>query len=108
MFRTTLSFSCASAMQPMATDVLPSWAIASTPLKAVVAGGVESMSRAQYWLPGMRWGQRMGDGAVIDAMTNTLLPATQNADLKALEVKVGPAFQAHMLAAQRLLDAMGK
>jgi putative membrane protein len=46
--------------------------------------------------------------AVIDAITNTLLPATQNAELKALEVKVGPAFQAHMLAAQRLLDAMGK
>ncbi|MBK5188260.1 MAG: DUF4142 domain-containing protein [Gemmatimonadaceae bacterium] len=46
--------------------------------------------------------------AVIDAVTNTLLPATQNADLKALQVKVAPAFQAHMLAAQRLLDGMGK
>lgn len=45
--------------------------------------------------------------AVIDAINNSLLPATQNAELKALEVKVGPAFQAHMLAAQRLLDAMG-
>ena len=37
-----------------------------------VAGGVESMSRAQYWLPGMRWGQRMGDGAVVDAMVGAL------------------------------------
>src|SRR3984885_14034498 len=37
-----------------------------------VAGGAESMSRAQYWLPGMRWGQRMGDGAVIDAMVGAL------------------------------------
>lgn len=46
--------------------------------------------------------------AVIDAINNTLLPATQNAELKALEVKVGPAFQAHMLAAQRLLDGMAK
>jgi putative membrane protein len=46
--------------------------------------------------------------AVIDAMTNSLLPATQNAELKALEVKVGPAFQAHMLAAQRLLDGMAE
>jgi putative membrane protein len=46
--------------------------------------------------------------AVIDAINGTLLPATQNAELKDLEVKVGPAFQAHMLAAQRLLDAMGK
>src|SRR5712664_26767 len=27
-----------------------------------VAGGAEVMSRGQYWLPGMRWGQRMNDG----------------------------------------------
>src|ERR1700749_2156668 len=40
-----------------------------------VAGGVESMSRAQYWLPGLRWGQRMGDGAVIDAMVGALTDA---------------------------------
>ncbi|HEY2898101.1 MAG TPA: DUF4142 domain-containing protein [Gemmatimonadaceae bacterium] len=46
--------------------------------------------------------------AVIDALNGTLMPATQNAELKDLEVKVGPAFQAHMLAAQRLLDAMGQ
>lgn len=41
--------------------------------------------------------------AVIDAVKTQLLPATQNADLKALEVKVAPAFQAHMIAAQNLL-----
>jgi acetyl-CoA C-acetyltransferase len=38
----------------------------------VVAGGAESMSRAPYWLPTARFGQRMGDGAMIDAMTGTL------------------------------------
>src|SRR5207245_7469401 len=32
-----------------------------------VAGGAESMSRGQYWLPGLRWGQRLNDGAVVDA-----------------------------------------
>jgi acetyl-CoA C-acetyltransferase len=37
-----------------------------------VAGGAESMSRSQYWLPGLRWGQRMGDGAAIDVMVNAL------------------------------------
>ena len=37
-----------------------------------VAGGAESMSRAAYFLPAGRWGQRMGDGAVIDAMTGAL------------------------------------
>jgi putative membrane protein len=40
--------------------------------------------------------------AVIDAVTNTLLPAIQNADVKAMVVKVAPAFQAHMLAAENL------
>lgn len=39
---------------------------------ATVAGGAESMSRAQYWLPNQRFGQRMGDGAVIDAMVGAL------------------------------------
>lgn len=38
--------------------------------------------------------------AVIDAVTTQLLPATQNADLKALEEKVAPAFQAHLAAAK--------
>ncbi|MCL4798222.1 MAG: acetyl-CoA C-acyltransferase family protein [Burkholderiales bacterium] len=37
-----------------------------------VAGGAESMSRAAYFLPAARWGQRMGDAAVIDAMTAAL------------------------------------
>lgn len=46
--------------------------------------------------------------AVIDAMKGTLLPATKNAELKDLEVKVAPAFEAHMLAAQRLLDGLPK
>jgi putative membrane protein len=40
--------------------------------------------------------------AVIDAITTTLLPAIQNAELKELVVKVAPAFEAHRLAAQNL------
>src|ERR1700704_5070362 len=38
----------------------------------VVGGGAESMSRAAYFLPAGRWGQRMGDGQIIDAMTAAL------------------------------------
>ena len=37
-----------------------------------VAGGAESMSRVPYWLPSARFGARMGDGAMEDAMTGTL------------------------------------
>jgi len=40
--------------------------------RAAVAGGAECMSRGQYWLPGMRFGQRLGDGQVIDAMVGAL------------------------------------
>jgi putative membrane protein len=41
---------------------------------------------------------------VIDAMTKTLLPAIQNAQLKDLVTKVAPAFVAHRDRAQSLLD----
>jgi len=37
-----------------------------------VGGGAESMSRAAYFLPSARWGQRMGDAAAMDAMTAAL------------------------------------
>jgi putative membrane protein len=40
--------------------------------------------------------------AVIDAVQATLLPAIKNAEVKDLVVKVAPAFQAHMIAAQNL------
>ncbi len=38
----------------------------------VIGGGAESMSRAAYFLPSARWGQRMGDSAAVDAMTAAL------------------------------------
>ena len=37
-----------------------------------VAGGSENMSRGQYWLPALRWGQRMNDTTVIDATVGAL------------------------------------
>jgi acetyl-CoA C-acetyltransferase len=37
-----------------------------------VAGGAECMSRGQYWVPGLRWGQRMNDGIVVDATVGAL------------------------------------
>ena len=44
--------------------------------------------------------------AVLDAVKGTLLPATQNAELKQLETTVAPAFQGHMMAAQKLLGEL--
>jgi putative membrane protein len=50
--------------------------------------------------------------AVIDAVQSTLLPAIDNPELRDLVVKVAPAFQAHMIAAQdlekRLAAARGR
>ncbi|MCD6436337.1 MAG: acetyl-CoA C-acetyltransferase [Clostridiales bacterium] len=34
----------------------------------VLCGGTESMSNAPYIIPGARWGQRMGDGKMVDSM----------------------------------------
>lgn len=34
----------------------------------IVAGGMESMSNAPYFLPNARWGMRMGDQKVVDMM----------------------------------------
>ena len=42
--------------------------------------------------------------AVIDAVNTSLLPALKNEEARALVTKVAPAFHAHMLAAQALLD----
>jgi acetyl-CoA C-acetyltransferase len=38
----------------------------------VIGAGAESMSRAAYFMPTARWGQRMGDAQMIDAMTGAL------------------------------------
>jgi acetyl-CoA C-acetyltransferase len=38
----------------------------------VIGAGAESMSRAAYFLPSGRWGQRMGDAKAVDAMTGAL------------------------------------
>ncbi|GAB3048043.1 acetyl-CoA C-acetyltransferase [Virgibacillus ainsalahensis] len=38
--------------------------------EVIVAGGMESMSNAPYFLPDARWGNRMGDKKVVDMMVH--------------------------------------
>jgi putative membrane protein len=45
--------------------------------------------------------------AVLDALDQTLIPATQNAELKALLEKVRPAIAAHLAMAQALQTKLG-
>ena len=56
----TVNRLCGSGLQAI---VSAAQAVRLGDCDVAVAGGAESMSRGQYWLPGMRWGQRMGDGA---------------------------------------------
>ena len=65
----TVNRLCGSGMQAI---VSAAQAIMLGDCAVAVAGGAESMSRAPYWLPAMRWGQRMNDGVAIDAMTGAL------------------------------------
>ena len=60
---------CGSGLQAI---ISAAQAIKLGDVDTAVAGGAESMSRAQYWQPGLRWGQRMGDGTTIDAMVGAL------------------------------------
>ncbi len=46
--------------------------------------------------------------AVLDAVDSTLIPSAQNAELKALLVKVRPAFVAHLDHAKHLQSELGK
>jgi acetyl-CoA C-acetyltransferase len=61
----TLNRLCGSGLQAIITAAET---IAHDGCEAAVAGGVESMSRAPYWLPAMRWGARMNNSATIDAL----------------------------------------
>jgi len=45
---------------------------------------------------------------VIDALDKTLIPGAANAELKALLIKVRPAFVAHLEHAKRLQSSMAK
>jgi putative membrane protein len=45
---------------------------------------------------------------VLDAMDKTLIPDAKNAELKALLVKVRPAFEAHLAHAKQVQSSLGK
>src|SRR5205809_5796474 len=65
----TLNRLCGSGLQAI---VSAAQTIYMGDAKAAIGGGAEVMSRSQYWVPGARWGQRMGDGKLSDAMVVAL------------------------------------
>jgi acetyl-CoA C-acetyltransferase len=65
----TVNRLCGSGLQAI---VSASQHILLGDVDVAIGAGAESMSRAAYFLPGARWGTRMGDGPIIDAMTGAL------------------------------------
>jgi acetyl-CoA C-acetyltransferase len=65
----TVNRLCGSGVQAI---VSAAQAIQTGDAEIVLAGGAESMSRGAYWVENARWGPRVGDTAMIDAVVGCL------------------------------------
>jgi len=65
----TLNRLCGSGLQAILTAAS---AIVHGDTDAAIGGGAESMSRAPYWLPSMRWGARLNDATAVDVLVAAL------------------------------------
>lgn len=61
----TINKVCGSGLKAVE---LAAQAIRAGDADVIIAGGTENMSQAAYVMPNLRWGQRMGDGQVVDTM----------------------------------------
>ncbi len=61
----TLNMVCGSGLRAVS---LAAQMIKTGDADIIVAGGMENMSAAPYVIPSARWGQRMGDGKIVDTM----------------------------------------
>ena len=61
----TVNMACASGLKSLG---LAYQSVRDGEAEVVLAGGVESMSRVPYLLPGARWGYRMGHQELVDGM----------------------------------------
>lgn len=65
----TLNRLCGSGLQAI---VSAAQVVALGDAEVAVAGGAESMSRSNYWVPSARWGTKMGDQVMMDALIGAL------------------------------------
>lgn len=61
----TVNMVCASGLKAI---LLAADAVASGESSLILAGGVESMSRAPHYVPDLRWGRKLGSGEFTDAI----------------------------------------
>ena len=66
----TLNMVCGSGLRAVS---LAAQMIKAGDADIIVAGGMENMSAAPYVMPAARWGQRMGDGKIVDTMVHDAL-----------------------------------
>lgn len=71
----TVNRLCGSGLQAI---ISASQTILLGDTQAAIAGGAESMSRAGFLLPALRWGQRMSDSLAIDMMVGALTDPFDN------------------------------
>ena len=64
---TTINKVCASGMKAI---MFGAQSIQLGDNEIVIAGGMESMSNVPYYVPGARWGQRLGDGKIVDGVVH--------------------------------------
>jgi len=64
---TTINMLCGSGLKSVA---IASQMIRTGDVDVVVAGGMENMTRAPYLVPGVRFGARIGDAALVDSLVS--------------------------------------
>ena len=65
----TVNRLCGTGVQAI---VSAAQAIQTGDATVALAGGAESMSRGPYWMPGARWGAKMGDAPLVDPVMGGL------------------------------------
>ncbi len=63
----TINMVCGSGLRAVS---MAAQFVESGQCDVILCGGTESMTNAPYLLPKARWGQRMGDGKIVDYMVN--------------------------------------
>lgn len=61
--------------------------------KVAIAGGVESMSRAPYVVPGARWGNRLGNAELIDVLHTALTDSYVNMSMGLTAEKLAEEYE---------------
>lgn len=85
----TVNRLCGSGMQAIVSAFQ---VLALGDAEVVLAGGAESMSRAGYLMPSLRWGQRMGDATATDMMIGVLTDPFGNGHMGVTAENVAEKF----------------